>query len=88
MRNVGALISVTSTRERGRAWQVEAVLVRSRSVLMESLFSDVFGRVVRPLVRTCVVCGVWGEASSGHTQSGSRALRQQLSRGHSQVWSS
>lgn len=57
MRNVGALISVTSTRERGRAWQVEAVLVRSRSVLMEGLFSDVFGRVVRPLVRTCVVSG-------------------------------
>lgn len=64
------------------------MLVRSRSVLMEGLFSDVFGRVVRPLVRTCVVCGEWGEASSGHTQSGSQALRQQLSRGHSQVWSS
>lgn len=31
------------------------------------------------------VCGEWGEASSGHTQSGSRALRQQLSHGHSQV---
>lgn len=36
------------------------MLVRSRSVLMESLFSDVFGRVVRPLVRMCVVCGEWG----------------------------
>lgn len=55
---------------------------------MEGLFSDVFGRVVRPLVRTCVVCGEWEEASSGHIQSGSQALRQQLSRGHSQVWSS
>lgn len=33
------------------------MLVCSRSVLTEDLFSDVVSRVVRPLVRMCVVSG-------------------------------